>query len=232
MVLTGRGLGYQARPGQPVDESEVVRVFVLDDNRDTDNFAAMLASIAPEHVQRGLEGMFPLRAEVSHLYPRELLWAEKMVAAINEELDTQLPADEAVPIALHLVNAAFNQGNLALTYRMTGIFSQIFDMIESAFGEPLDRNFVNVARFITHLRYFFVRVHSHEQLGDDPPRTPRLGLNPEGLDGAGSLASGPLLLLRGESLPTSRELTGCVGRDGPTVTPLGRRCLIVTDAPG
>lgn len=205
VVLTGRGLGYQARPGQQVDESRVVRVFVPDDNRDTDSFAAMLALIAPEHVQlvdqvlapvwaelglepssttvlaladhlsfaikrvqRGLEGTFPLRAEVSHLYPRELFWAEKMVAAINEELDTQLPADEAVPIVLHLVNAAFNSGNLALTYRMTGVFSQIFDMIESAFGEPLDRNSVNVARFITHLRYFFVRVHSDEQLGDDP----------------------------------------------------------------
>lgn len=205
VVLTGRGLGYQARPGQPVDESKVVRTFVPEDGGNAESFAAMLATIAPEHVQlvdrvlapvwaelrrepssttvlaladhlsfaikrfsRGLEGQFPLRAEVAHLYPRELAWGERIVAAVNEQLDVTLPPGEAVPIALHLVNAAFNSDNLALTHRMTTVLGQVLDMIEATFGLPLDRESMNVARFITHLRYFFVRVHSGEQLEDDP----------------------------------------------------------------
>lgn len=204
VVLTGRGLGYQAKPGQAVDQAKVVRVFVPDDGRNADNFGAMLAAISPEHVQvvdralapvwaelrreassstvlaladhisfaikrrqRGIEGIFPLRAEVAHLYPRELHWGERIVATVNAELGIELPGAEAVPIALHLVNAAFNSGNLALTYRMTGVFSQIFDIIEAEYGRTLERESVNVARFITHLRYFFVRAHDGQQLADD-----------------------------------------------------------------
>ncbi len=203
VVLTGRGLGYQARPGGTVDQAKVVRTFVPEDGRNADNFAQMLASIAPEHVelvdrllapvwaelrrepssttvlaladhlsfaikrvQHGIEGVFPLRAELAHLYPRELHWGERIVAGVNSELDVELPAEEAIPIAMHLVNAAFNSGNLAFTYRMTGVFSQVFDMIEGEYGRPLDRDSVNVARFITHLRYFFVRVHTDDQVDD------------------------------------------------------------------
>ena len=35
VILTGRGLGFQAKPGQTVDESKVVRTFVPSDGRDT-----------------------------------------------------------------------------------------------------------------------------------------------------------------------------------------------------
>ncbi|WP_282006701.1 PRD domain-containing protein [Propioniciclava sinopodophylli] len=205
VVLTGRGLGFQARPGQEVDPTKVIRVFRPEDGRNADNFGEMLAALAPElvhlvdrvlapvwaelrrepssttvlaladhlsfaikRIERGMDAVYPLRAEVAHLYPRELHWAENVVAAVNDELELDLPADEAIPIAMHLVNAAFDSGNLALTYRMTGVFSQVFEVIEGAFSQPLDRDSVNVARFITHLRYFFVRVHSEEQVQDHP----------------------------------------------------------------
>lgn len=205
VVLTGRGLGYQARPGQEVDPTKVLRTFVPEAGSSPESFAAMLATIAPEHVQvvdrvlapvwaelrrepssttvlaladhlsfaikraqKGITGAFPLRAELAHLYPRELFWGERIVAAVNEELGIDLPRDEAVPIALHLVNAAFNSDNLALTHRMTNVLSQVLDMVEATIGQPLDRDSLNVARFITHLRYFFVRVHSEKQLANDP----------------------------------------------------------------
>ena len=205
VVLTGRGLGYQARPGQEVDASRIMQTFVPEDGRNADNFGQMLASIAPElvhlvdrvlapvwaelrrapssttvlaladhlsfaikRIERGMEGVYPLRAEIAHLYPRELHWAEQVVDAINAELEVDLPREEAVPIALHLVNAAFDSGNLALTYRMTGVFTQVFEVIEGAFDMKLDRESVNVARFITHLRYFFVRVHNAGQVDDHP----------------------------------------------------------------
>ena len=204
VVLTGRALGFQTRPGQRVDESKVVRTFVPEDGRNPDNVAAMLASIAPEHLQiadevlapvwaeRGLEPSsatvlavadhisfaikrarqaievdYPLRAEIAHLYPRELAWGERIVTALNQRLDVQLPPEEAVPLALHLVNAAFNTGNLTRTYQMTGVFSQIFDVIEQAYDQRLDRDSLNVARFITHLRYLFVRIHSGRQLDQE-----------------------------------------------------------------
>lgn len=227
-VLIGRGLGYQARPGGPVDPAKVARVFVPEDGRSADSFGLMLASIAPElvtlvdrvlapvwaelrrepssatvlaladHVgfaikrlERGLEGVYPLRAELAHLYPRELRWGEQIVAAVNAELAIDLPDQEAIPIAMHLVNAAFNSGNLAFTYRMTGLFSQVFDVIEGEYGEPLDRESVNVARFITHLRYFFVRMHAGEQVEDEQ------GALADAIRGAHTRAHGCAVKVRG-----------------------------------
>lgn len=51
VILTGRGLGFQAKPGQDVDPARVVRRFVPDDGRDPDHLAQLLAGIPPEHIQ-------------------------------------------------------------------------------------------------------------------------------------------------------------------------------------
>ncbi|WP_341358064.1 CAT RNA binding domain-containing protein [Georgenia sp. M64] len=48
VILTGRGLGFQARPGDTVDQDKVVRVFVPEDGRDPDNFGALISAIPPE----------------------------------------------------------------------------------------------------------------------------------------------------------------------------------------
>jgi beta-glucoside operon transcriptional antiterminator len=203
VILTGRGLGFQAKPGQKVDEAKVVRVFVPEDGRDADNFGALVAAIPPEHlaladqalqmarrdlsspvssttvvaladhlsfaikrVRQGMDLEYPLRAEVSHLYPDELRIAQRVLDFVNTRIEQVLPEAEAVPIALHLVNAGFASGDLSLTYQMTGVFTQLFEVLEKAYERPFDRDTVNAARFITHLRYFFVRAQTGRQLDD------------------------------------------------------------------
>lgn len=203
VIVTGRGLGFQAKPGQQVDEAKVVRVFVPEDGRDADNFGALVAAIPPEHlaladqalqiarrdlsspvssttvvaladhlsfaikrVRQGMDLEYPLRAEVSHLYPDELRIAQRVLDFVNTRIEQVLPEAEAVPIALHLVNAGFASGDLSLTYQMTGVFTQLFEVLEKAYERPFDRDTVNAARFITHLRYFFVRAQTGRQLDD------------------------------------------------------------------
>ena len=110
-----------------MDESKVVRTFVPEDGRNPDNVAAMLASIAPEHLQiadevlapvwaergqepssatvlavadhisfaikrarQAIEVDYPLRAEIAHLYPRELAWGTN-VTTLNQRLDAVAP---------------------------------------------------------------------------------------------------------------------------------------------
>lgn len=207
VIVTGRGLGFQAKPGQGVDEAKVVRVFVPDDGRDADNFGALVAAIPPEHLlladqaletartdmavplssttvvgladhlsfaikrlRQGVDIEYPLRAEVAHLYPDELRIAQRILDHVNARLDRPLPEAEAVPIALHLVNAGFATGDLSFTYQMTGVFTQLFEVLEQAYGRPFDRNTINAARFITHLRYFFVRAHTGRQLDEGATR--------------------------------------------------------------
>lgn len=118
-------------------------------------------------IRRQAEGIgfeYPLGAEVSHLYPAELRAARLILGHVNATLAAPLPEGEAVSISLHLVNTGFATGDLSFTYQMTGVFAQLFEVLEQAAGRPIDRDTINAARFITHLRYFFVRAGSGRQL--------------------------------------------------------------------
>lgn len=201
VVLTGRGLGFQTRRGDQVDERLVEEAFVPDAHHDTEQILAYLAEIPPEHVslakeildhaQQQLETtfaqsmVFPLAdhisfavkrarnniaieyallGDVSYLYPNEFRAAQQAVTLVGQRTGVQLPLDEAVPIALHFVNALFATEDLSRTFRMTEVFRRIFDILETFYECTFDPKTINAARFITHLRYFFVRVDNDSQL--------------------------------------------------------------------
>lgn len=106
----------------------------------------------------------PLTGEAMHLYPREYAVARSIVADTNQRMGLQLPESEATAVTMHLVNAQFQSGDLTETYRMTGMFDQLFEVISTAFGIQVERHSVTAARFITHMRYFFVRAANGTQL--------------------------------------------------------------------
>ena len=201
VIVTGRGIGFQAQPGAEVDPAKVVKVFVPDSGRDPDHLAAMIAGIPGEYVQLVIDAMhrvdmpealrskltlvvaiadhvhgavtrgaaisYPLEAEVRHLYAEDFTLAKQLLAAINDGLQSPLASAEAVALTLHLVNAGFAVGDLSGTYRMTGLIQQILAVIGSHSGTTLDSEDISVARFITHLRYLFVRMAEHQQLDSD-----------------------------------------------------------------
>lgn len=201
VILTGRGLGFQKRPGQEVDPRAVVRTFVPTDGRDPDNLATVLAALdqdvvravvlaisetqlepaestqptlaiaVADHVAQALKRErdgtridYPLRAEVQTLYREEYDKAARLLTAINHHIDPPLPQTEATALALHLVNAGFSSGDLSFTYTMTGVIQQMLTVISERYGIPAERDSISGARFITHVRYLFVRVHQHRQL--------------------------------------------------------------------
>lgn len=201
VIVTGRGIGFQAHPGTEVDPAKVVKVFVPDSGRDPDHLAAMIAGIPGEYVQLVIDAMhsvdmsealrskltlvvaiadhihgavnrgnavsYPLEAEVRHLYAEDFALAQQLLTAINSGLHKPLAPDEAVAITLHLVNAGFAVGDLSGTYRMTGLIQQILAVIGSHIDTELNSEDISVARFITHLRYLFVRMAEHQQLDSD-----------------------------------------------------------------
>lgn len=201
VIVTGRGIGFQAHPGTEVDPAKVVKVFVPDSGRDPDHMAAMIAGIPGEYVQLVIDAMhsvdmsealrskltlvvaiadhihgavnrgnavsYPLEAEVRHLYSDDFALAQQLLTAINGGLHKPLAPDEAVAITLHLVNAGFAVGDLSGTYRMTGLIQQILAVIGSHIDTELISEDISVARFITHLRYLFVRMAEHQQLDSD-----------------------------------------------------------------
>lgn len=204
VILTGRGLGFQARPGQVIDTEKVVKTFVAEGGPETERLGQLLGDIPLEvmavvsssltstglgikatnspalvvaladHVnfaikraEAGTVVEYPLKAEVTHLYPQEYAQATELLQALNARVETPLPDAEAVALSMHLVNAGITTGDLSYTYVMTGVIAQMLDVIEHAFDVELDRESVNIGRFVTHLRYLFVRIQQHTQLEAD-----------------------------------------------------------------
>lgn len=124
-------------------------------------------NFATHRAARGLVVEYPLRAEVAHLYPEELSQARRILAVVNTAIDPPLPKTEEVALALHLVNAGMASGDLTFTYRMTGVIHQLVSVIEAEYALALEHDSVSVGRFITHLRYLFVRVSQHKQLASE-----------------------------------------------------------------
>ncbi|CAM5474983.1 transcription antiterminator BglG [Streptomyces spiroverticillatus] len=201
VILTGRGIGFNARQGKPVDPSLIVRVFVPADGRDPDHLAEALALVGEEvlravvialgevgiegrestrptlaiavadHVagaldraKRGVVVEYPLRAEAQALYADEYAQAQRLLAAINERVDPKLDPSEATALTLHLVNAGFASGDLSFTYTMTGVIQQMLAVVQQQYGLDASRESMSAARFITHVRYLFVRIQQHRQL--------------------------------------------------------------------
>lgn len=113
---------------------------------------------AVERAQKNITMEYPLAIEVAQLYPREIGFGRRAVELVREKLGVTLPADEAVPFALHLVNSQFTNEDLGKTYKMTEVLAQIFTVISFAYEAPIDQSELSVARFVTHLRYLFVRA--------------------------------------------------------------------------
>ncbi len=133
----------------------------------------------------------PLAAEVINLYATEYAAAQRILALVNQQLGLSLPQDESIAVALHLVNAGFMTGDLTETYRMTGVFNQIFQIIAASFDITVDPHSLSAARFITHLRYFFVRATGNRQINDGASilRDSLELTHPESLNCATKLAS-------------------------------------------
>lgn len=135
--------------------------------KESGNFSISHSFVIPlaDHLNfamiRAREGVtveYPLALEVSQLYPREVEFGQNALALVGEKIGVTLPAGEAIPLALHLVNSQFAVTDMSQTYRMTEIFTQIFDLISSVYGGSIDQSSMSAARFVAHLRYLFVRT--------------------------------------------------------------------------
>lgn len=201
VVLTGRGVGYQRRRGDAVDESLVVRRFVPPDNPDA--VAQVLADIPPERLQlvselfadavralhatlpplalvaaadhihqamervaRGETMEYPLRAEVAHLHPEELVVAEALIDRLNVT-GADLPRGEAIALAMHLFHAVTGSPSMEETFAQSRLIRQIFDLIGETYGAAFDPDSIDAARFAAHLRYFFARARAKRQLAGE-----------------------------------------------------------------
>ena len=120
-------------------------------------------AFAIQRSRAGSEFIYPLRWEVAQLYPQELALGHDAVDLIKRRLGIELVEDEAVAIAMHIVNAQFASAGLGPTLEMTTKLNRIVGVVEATIGIPIDRDSMSTTRFITHLRYLFVRLRTRKQ---------------------------------------------------------------------
>ncbi len=126
-------------------------------------------AFAAGRAERGERIEFPLLWEVSQLYPNEYELGRQGIVIANEELGVVLDPDEAVAIAMHLVNVQFAGPGHSSAMLMTETISRVITVIEQTFAISIDRHSMACARFVTHLRYVFARVAGDKQIVEPHP---------------------------------------------------------------
>lgn len=134
----------------------------------TDHVLVPLADHVSFALRRAREGAaeieYPLRWEVQYLYPAEVAFSREALRIIEQHRGVRLPDLEAVPLALHFVNAQFGATDLTATLRMTEVLNETLGIIRAEYGIEIDEDSVPVARFVTHLRYLFLREQQGKKL--------------------------------------------------------------------
>ncbi len=157
--------------GMPQDEIDLTREIVSAASeqlgtRVTEHLFVPLADHIGFALRRAREGVaetdYPLRWEVQQLYPAEVQFARTAVDLIARRTGIRLPDLEAVPIALHFVNAQLGSTDIATAVRLTEAATEVLAIVRSRLALDLDDLSLPVARFITHLRYLFLRTRDRQ----------------------------------------------------------------------
>lgn len=112
---------------------------------------------AVERSRSGQRILNKLSWEVKRYYPQEYSVGLQARAQVNEKFEVELPEEEAVNIAFHLINAS-SQEDDSTAHQQVELVNRIADIVRYKLGKSIDTQSVNYMRFITHLRYFAERV--------------------------------------------------------------------------
>lgn len=91
------------------------------------------------------------------LYPEEYKIAQDVTDMMISAFHLPIDESEANYITLHIINAELDLEPQD-GYKATGMIDLAVNTVEEYFGTPLDRNSVDLARFITHLQFFAKRM--------------------------------------------------------------------------
>lgn len=122
---------------------------------------------ALERVAKGIDITTPLAYDVQHLYPQEYRLGQLALEMLLARTGQCLPAGEAVNVALHLINAEAETGDMHSLMLTMQVIGEVDAIIEHDLGITLDRDSFHYSRFTMHLRYLIQRLVSGQQVQDE-----------------------------------------------------------------
>lgn len=197
IVLFGKGIGFNIKPGTVIDLQNVEQVFVpldtiksqhylsLTDTIPADFFeitheivkfaqaqyteklnSVLLFTLA-EHLHFAVERcktnsniVNKLTWEIKRYYQKEYSIGVHARDMTSAKFAVNLPDDEAVHIAFHIINAS-SQCDQTNAHQQVELVNRVAEIVRYKLGQGVDVNSIHYARFITHLRYFAERVLSN-----------------------------------------------------------------------
>lgn len=121
-------------------------------------------NFAIERKKKGIRIATPLAYDIAHLYPREYALGQAALKTIFLKTGISLPEDEAVNVALHLINAETESGDMTATMTTAEILADVDRIISQQLGITLEPDSFYYSRFTMHLRYLIQRMSDGEQL--------------------------------------------------------------------
>jgi len=104
--------------------------------------------------------------EVKKFYPKEYEIGLYSLNYLNEELDMELPDEEAGNIAFHLVNAQTDEMNMEQTMLVIRMIKDIFNILQYQLQMTIHKDSINYSRFLTHMQFFIQRILDDKMLNN------------------------------------------------------------------
>lgn len=116
-----------------------------------------------ERLEKGIRIPAANMPELRVLHPAEFAAAKTMAESISAALETELPAEEAVFLTMHVLNATRDEpnGTAALLFRRV---QHVVMTVENGLGVKLDVESPDYARFVLHIQFLLQRLVSRSML--------------------------------------------------------------------
>lgn len=135
-----------------------------------DNVIITLSDHLYVAIKRCREGMTisnPLLWDIKNFYEIEYDIGLRALELIKNKFHIQLPNDEAGFIALHIVNVELDEDNMGHIFQVTKVIQEIMTIVKYHFHAEFDTSNVYYYRFITHLKFFALRLLKDNQFNED-----------------------------------------------------------------
>jgi len=110
-----------------------------------------------ERLSGGIEIKNPFLDEIKVLYPEDYELACRAAELIKERFGVELPDGEKGFIAMHIHSARFNQ-EVSRTVKYASMINRMIEIIEEGLGLKIEKNGINYARLLVHLRFTLERM--------------------------------------------------------------------------
>ena len=151
--------------------SEIINMAKLEfDKKFKDNVIITLSDHLYVAIKRCREGMTisnPLLWDIKNFYEIEYDIGLRALELIKNKFHIQLPNDEAGFIALHIVNVELDEDNMDHIFQVTKVIQEIMTIVKYHFHAEFDTSNVYYYRFITHLKFFALRLLKDNQFNED-----------------------------------------------------------------